>query len=81
MLGKAERPLRTLIDNASALLHNMSVPNSMWSCAMSTVVYLRNRTFSRAVGVSGVSLGIDDIIRTISTHFAVFSEIPNAKFT
>jgi hypothetical protein len=31
----------------------MSVPNSMWSCAISTVVYLRNRMFSRAVGASG----------------------------
>jgi hypothetical protein len=31
----------------------MSVPKSMWSCAISIVVHLRNRTYSRAVGPSG----------------------------
>jgi hypothetical protein len=35
------------------MLHVMSVPNSMWSCAISTVVHLRNRTYSRAVGPYG----------------------------
>jgi hypothetical protein len=44
MLGKAEEPWRTIRDNASAMLHNMAVPNFMWSCAVSTVVYMRNRT-------------------------------------
>jgi hypothetical protein len=44
ILGKAECPWRTLWDNASAMLHSMSVPNSMWSCAVSTIVYLSNRT-------------------------------------
>jgi hypothetical protein len=29
MLGKAERPWRTVRNNASAMLHNMAVPNSM----------------------------------------------------
>jgi hypothetical protein len=28
-----------------------------------------------------VWLGVDDIIRTISTYFVVFSEIPNGKCT
>jgi hypothetical protein len=57
MLGKAERKWRTLRDGACALLHGMSIPISMWSCAISTVVYLCNCTFSRAVGVSsGVPL-------------------------
>jgi transposase InsO family protein len=42
MLGKAERPWRTIRDNASAILHRMVVPNSMWSCAVNIVVYLRN---------------------------------------
>jgi hypothetical protein len=55
MLGKAERPWRTLRDNASAMLRNKpkSVPNSIWSCAISSVVYLRNGTYSRNVGRSG----------------------------
>jgi hypothetical protein len=41
------------MDNASALLHSMSVPNSVSPCAISTVVYLCNRKFGRAVSVSG----------------------------
>jgi hypothetical protein len=53
MLGKAERPWRTLRDNASAMLHNMHVPTSMWPCIVNTFVYLRNRTCNRAVGLSG----------------------------
>jgi hypothetical protein len=28
-----------------------------------------------------IRLGIDDIIRTISTYFVVLSETPNAKYT
>jgi hypothetical protein len=50
MVGKAERPWRTLRDSASTMLHAMFVPNNMWSCAIITLVHLRNRTFSRAVG-------------------------------
>jgi hypothetical protein len=53
MLGKAERHGRTIRDNASAMLHSMIVPNFMWSCAVTTVVYLRNRTYSRSVTHSG----------------------------
>jgi hypothetical protein len=47
MLGKAERPWRPIRDNASAMLHSMAVPNSMWSCDVSSVMYLRNRTYNR----------------------------------
>jgi hypothetical protein len=50
MLGKAERPWRRLRHCASSVQHAMFVPNSMWSCAISTVVHMRNRTFSGAVG-------------------------------
>jgi hypothetical protein len=53
MFDKAERPWRTIRYNASAMLHSMAVPNFMWSCAVSTVVYLRNRTYSRSVGLTG----------------------------
>jgi hypothetical protein len=39
------------------MLHAMSVPYSMWSCAISTIVHLRNRTYSRVVGpYGGVSI-------------------------
>jgi hypothetical protein len=47
MLTKAERPLRTIRDNAFAMLHSMVVPNFMWSCAINTFVYIRNRTYNR----------------------------------
>jgi hypothetical protein len=67
MLGKAERPWRTIPDNALAMLHNMAVPNSTWSCDVSTVVYLRNRTYSRSVGTNG---GIPLILFTSSVHDA-----------
>jgi hypothetical protein len=53
MLGKAERPWRTLRDNAFAMMHSMSVASSVWSCVIITVVCLRSRTFSRDVGASG----------------------------
>jgi hypothetical protein len=53
MLSKAERPWRTLRDNACAMLHNMVVPNSIRSCAVNTTAYLRNRTYNRAIGLSG----------------------------
>jgi hypothetical protein len=52
MLGKAERPSRTIKDTASAMLHNMVVPNFMWSCAIYTFVYMRNRTYNRSVGLT-----------------------------
>jgi transposase InsO family protein len=47
MLGKAEWPWRTLRGFASAMMHSMFVPPSMWSCAINTIVFLRNRTFNR----------------------------------
>jgi hypothetical protein len=73
MLGKAKRPWRTLLDNASTLPHNMSVPNSMWSFAISTVVYLRNRMFSRAFGVtSGVPLTLLTSQEPDASKFRVF---------
>jgi hypothetical protein len=50
MFGKAKRPWRTIRDNTFAMLHSMAFPNFMWSCA---VVYLRNRTYSRSVGLTG----------------------------
>jgi hypothetical protein len=80
MLGRAERPWHTLRDNASALRHNMSVPNSLWSCAISTAVYLRNRTFSRTVGVSGgVPLTLLTSKEPDASKFCVFGCIVFAK--
>jgi hypothetical protein len=80
MFGKAKRPWRTLRDIASALQHGVSVPNSMWSCAINTVVYLRNRIFSRAVGASG---GVPLMLLTSqapdASKFRVFGCIVFAK--
>jgi hypothetical protein len=53
MPGKAERPWRTLRDNAYAMLHIMAVPSFMWSCAVNIAMYLRNRTYNRSVDLSG----------------------------
>jgi hypothetical protein len=53
MLGKAERPWRTIRDNASAMLRCMAVPSFMWSCAVGTVVLLRKRTYGSSVGITG----------------------------
>jgi hypothetical protein len=83
MLGKVDRPWRTLRDCSSSMLHAMSVPNIMWSCAISTVVHLRNRTFSRAVGPSG---GVPLTLLTWAARdaptfrvfgCAVFAEVPD----
>jgi transposase InsO family protein len=80
MLGKAERPWRTIRDNSSAMLHIMAVPNSMWSCAVSTVVFLRNRTYNRSVGLTG---GIPLTLLTSSvsdaSKFRVFGCVVFAK--
>jgi hypothetical protein len=54
---KAKRTWRTIRDNVFAMMHIVPVLSSMCSCAISTVVYLRNRTISRAAGPSrGVPL-------------------------
>jgi hypothetical protein len=80
MLGKAERPWRTIRDNASAMLHSMAVPNSMWSCVASTVVYLPNRTYIRSVDLAG---GIPLTLLTSSvpdaSKFRVFGCVVLAK--
>jgi hypothetical protein len=58
----------------------MYVPNSMRSCAVITILYLRNRTFSRAVGLSG---GVPLTLLTSATRdaskFPVFGCIVSAK--
>jgi hypothetical protein len=59
MLGKAERPWRALWDNADAMLHIMHVSNSMWSCAVITVAYLRNRAYS-PIFTNSVCMRADD---------------------
>jgi hypothetical protein len=83
MLGKAERPWRTIRDNASAMLHSMAVPNSMWSCAVSTVVYLRNRTYSRSVGPTGgipltlLTSSVPDASKFRVFGCTVFAKVPD----
>jgi hypothetical protein len=57
----------------------------MWSCAMSTAVYLRNRTFSRAVArTGGVPLTLPTSASPEASVFRVFScaafaEVLNAQ--
>jgi hypothetical protein len=83
MLDKAERPWRTIRDNASAMLHSMVGPKFMWSCAVGTVVYLRNRTYSRSVGHSvGVILTLltssaPDASKFRVSGCTVFAKVPD----
>ena len=42
--GVAERMNRTIMDNVRALLYHGNLPLSLWGEAVSTVVYLRNRS-------------------------------------
>ena len=42
--GVAERMNRTIMDNVRSLLHHGKLPLSLWGEAVSTVVYLRNRS-------------------------------------
>jgi hypothetical protein len=73
MLGKSERPLRTIRGNAFAMLHIMAVPNSMWSCVVNTIVFLRSRTYSRSVGLtSGVPLTLLTLSVPAASKFRVF---------
>jgi hypothetical protein len=83
MLGKAERPWRIIRDDASAMLHSMAVPNSMWPCVVSTVVYLRNRTYNRSVGLTGgIPLTLLTSSVPVASKFrvfgcAVFAKVPD----
>jgi hypothetical protein len=80
MLGKAERPWRTIRNNASAMLHSIAVPNFMWSCAVNTVVYLCNRTYSRSGGPNGgVPLTILTSYVPDASKFRVFGCAVSAK--
>jgi hypothetical protein len=73
MLVKAERPWRTLTDNASAMLHNMSVLYFTWSCADSIIAYLRNRTYIPIVGLSsGVPLTMLTSTPPDASKFRIF---------
>ena len=83
MLGEAERPLRTIRDNASAMLHSMPVPNSMWPCAVNTVLYLRNRTYRRSIGPTGgipltlLTSSVPDASKFRVFGCAVFAKVPD----
>jgi hypothetical protein len=79
LLGKAERPRRTIPDNTSAMLHTMYDPNSMWSCTVGTIVILRNRTFCRAVRpIGGVPLTMLTSTTPDASKFRVFTKVPDS---
>jgi hypothetical protein len=62
------------------MMHSMSVPNSMWSCAVNITVYLHNRTFSRAVSLcGGVPLTLLTSNALDASKFRVFGCIVFAK--
>jgi hypothetical protein len=65
------------------MLHNMIVPNSMWSCAASNVVYLRNRTYNRSVGLTGgitltlITSSVPDASKFRVFGWDVFAKVPD----
>jgi hypothetical protein len=64
----------------SAMMHNMPVFNSMWSCAVSTVVYQCNRTFVRGVGLSdGAPITLHTFKAPDASKFRVLGCIVFAK--
>jgi hypothetical protein len=83
ILDKAERPWRAIKDNAFAMLHSMAVPNSMWPCAVITVVDLRNRTYCRSVGLTGgvpltlFTSSAPDASRFRVSGCTVFAKVPD----
>ena len=50
--GVAERGNRTNLEIARAMMHDSGLPKSLWAEAISHAVYLRNRTWTRAIGNS-----------------------------
>lgn len=46
--GVAERAIRTITEGARAMLHASKLPKSLWSVAVKTMAYLRNRSPARA---------------------------------
>ena len=42
--ARAERPNRTILEGASAMLHHMNLPHNYWGWAVLTFVYLKNRS-------------------------------------
>ena len=47
--GVAERMNRTLVETVRAMLADTKLPHKFWAEAVSTAVYLRNRSPSKAV--------------------------------
>jgi hypothetical protein len=48
--GIAERGNRTNLELVRAMLHDSGLPNFLWAEAASHAIYLRNRTWTRAIG-------------------------------
>lgn len=47
--GRSERELRTIVECARTMLINKQVPQELWSEAVSTAVYILNRTASSQI--------------------------------
>jgi hypothetical protein len=63
------------------MLLSMVVPNSMWSCVVSIVVYLRHRTYSRLVSLTGgipltlLTSSVPDASKFRVFWYAVFAKV------
>ena len=54
--GVAERRNRTLKDMVRSMISHSSLPNSLWSEALKTAVYILNRVPSKAVNKTSYEL-------------------------
>jgi hypothetical protein len=65
------------------MLHAMFVPNNMWSCAVSTVVHMSNRTFNTfanpygGVPITLLTYAVPDASTFRVFGCAVFTKVPD----
>jgi len=45
--GRAEREMRTIVESARSMLKTRNLPNVLWAEAVTTAVYVLNRTVTR----------------------------------
>jgi hypothetical protein len=70
---EVEHSWRTIRDWVVASVHTMSVPTSMWSCTMSTVMHLRHAVmnFSRVV--------VTSVVVPLTLHTSVFPDASGSR--
>jgi hypothetical protein len=66
-----------------AMIQSMAIPNHMWSCDVIIDVYMRNRTYSRSIGLTGgvpltlLTLSSPDVSKFRVFGYTVFAKVPD----